>query len=111
MDISMYQKESIKTTVDLDSFEQRKCNSEDVLKAHLLNASVGISVESTEVLQHIQRYVFCGKSLDKDHVLDECGDVLWYINYILSKLGLSLEECMKQSLIKVSKKYPERFSK
>ena len=85
--------------------------SRSLLKKHLLNASAGISVESAEVLQSIQRYVYCGKDLNKDHIVEECGDVLWYISYLLTKLGVSLEECLRLNLTKVIKKYPERFYK
>lgn len=110
MNINEYQKESIKTDVNLDKvFLGKVNNQEDVLKHHLINIASGLSTEANEVLKDVQRYCYCGKGLDKDHILEECGDVLWYISAICSHLGLSLEECMNQNLVKVIKRYSDRY--
>lgn len=94
-----YQELAIRTEVSTNSDNER-----------LLNASIGMSVESAEVLQHIQRFLFCGKGLSPDKIMDECGDVLWYLSCVLSVLGYSLEDCMKNNIAKTESRYPDRIS-
>lgn len=97
-----YQKLATRTIVDL---------GEGAFLMHLENGAIGMSVESNEVLQHVQKRVFCGKPLDPVHLLDECGDVLWYLSYVLNTLGYTLEECMEHNLSKTSDRYPDRINK
>ena len=97
-----YQELAIRTVVDL---------GDNAFRGHLLNGSIGMSVESNETLQHVQKYIFCGKNLDRAHLLDECGDVLWYISYVLSTLGYTLEECMEHNILKTSDRYSDRINK
>lgn len=78
---------------------------EDAFRDHLLNSSIGMSCESGEVLQAVQRAFFCGKPLDTDHIVEECGDVLWYISYLLTTLNVSLEDCMIKNLNKTFDRY------
>ena len=95
-----YQKLAVRTIVDL---------GEDAFLRHLENGVIGMSVESNEVLQHVQKRVFCGKTLDHVHLLDECGDVLWYISYLLDTLGYTLEECMEHNVAKTEDRYSDRI--
>lgn len=96
---SDYQGLASKTIVDL---------GDDNFRGHLLNSAVGMSCEAGEVLQSIQRSIFCGKPLDTDHIVEECGDVLWYISYLLTTLNVSLNDCMILSLNKCYDRYPNR---
>lgn len=98
--VDEYQKLASRTIVDL---------GENSFKEHLINSSVGISCEAAEVLQHIQRNSFCKKPLDTGKIIDECGDILWYISYLLTTLNVSLEDCMKYNLYKVSDRYKDRW--
>lgn len=110
MDVNKYQKEAARTIINFDNDLGKLNNSEDILRKHLYNAASGMSIESNEVLQLIQRYSFCDKGLNKDEIFEECGDVLWYVSYLLTMIGMTLEDCIKCNLIKVAKRYPERFN-
>lgn len=77
---------------------------------HLKNAAMGMAIEAGETLQHIQRMCYCGKELDLQKVVNECGDVLWYIAYLLDTLGVSIEDCMELNIRKLEGRYPERIN-
>lgn len=75
---------------------------------HLKNAAMGMSIEAGETLQHVQRYCYCRKDLHVEDIVNECGDVLWYISYLLDTLGVSLEDCMELNIKKLESRYPDR---
>lgn len=102
MEINEYQKLASRTIVDL---------GENAFKKHLENSAIGASCEASEVLQCVQRNIFCKKPLDTKHIVEECGDVLWYISYLLTTLNVSLEYCMKENIIKTESRYKERVLK
>jgi NTP pyrophosphatase (non-canonical NTP hydrolase) len=50
--------------------------------------AIGIGGESGEIQDQIKKHVFHEAPLDLDHVLEEVGDVLWYLDRLLHHLGL-----------------------
>lgn len=42
-----------------------------------------------------------------EKLLDECGDVLWYLNRVVVEAGSSLEEVAKRNIAKVQKRLAE----
>lgn len=79
-------------------------------QARLLHASIGMSGETGEVLDSIKKTVIYGKPLNKEHLLEECGDVLWYMAIMLHQLGSSFEEVMQKNADKLAKRYPAGFT-
>lgn len=77
----------------------------------LLHAAVGLAGESGEVVDIVKKAVFYSKGLDVKHVKEEIGDVCWYIAILLDEIGSSFEEVMSLNREKLSKRYPEGFSK
>ena len=56
----------------------------------LLHGAIGLSTESGELLDQVKKNVFYGKPLDKVNILEECGDVLWYVCLILDSQGFNV---------------------
>lgn len=48
----------------------------------LTNCALGLAGESGQLIDLIQDYTFKGKDLDKEKMIDELGDVLWYLSQI-----------------------------
>lgn len=46
----------------------------------LTNCALGLAGESGQLIDLIQDYTFKGKDLDKEKMIDELGDVLWYLS-------------------------------
>ena len=76
----------------------------------LLTAGVGINAEGGEFLEIIKKMVFQGKPWNDDnreHLIIELGDVMWYVAQATKSLGVSMEEVLDRNITKLSKRYPE----
>lgn len=74
------------------------------------NGSRGIGEEAGEVLACAKRYLEYGKPLDKDRVIDECGDVLWRVAQTLNAVDCTMEEAMRRNLAKLNVRYEAGFT-
>ena len=76
----------------------------------LLTAGVGINAEGGEFLEIIKKMVFQGKPWNRDnreHLIIELGDIMWYVAQATQALGISMEEVLDRNITKLSKRYPE----
>ena len=76
----------------------------------LVWAAIGLPGEVGEIIEPIKKALFQGEELDKEHLKDEIGDAIWYLNFICVALEISLEEVMERNLDKINKRYPNGFS-
>jgi len=60
----------------------------------VLHAAVGISGEAGEVLDTAKKTWVYGKELDRENILEESGDLLFYISALLTETGFTMEEAM-----------------
>ena len=73
-------------------------------------SALGLAGEAGEVADLIKKMIGHGHSIPKAKLLDEIGDVLWYIADICSKLGLDMEKAASGNIAKLAKRYPDGFS-
>jgi hypothetical protein len=62
----------------------------------LLTAGVGINAEGGEFLEIIKKMVFQGKPWDdhnREHLIIELGDLMWYAAQACMALGVSFRRC------------------
>jgi len=75
----------------------------------LLTAGVGMNAEAGEFLEIIKKMVFQGKPWNQDnkeHLIIELGDVMWYIAQACIALEVSLDKVVSQNVDKLMKRYP-----
>ena len=75
----------------------------------LLTAGVGINAEGGEFLEIIKKMVFQGKPWNEDnreHLIIELGDLMWYVAQATQALGVSMEEVLDTNIAKLGKRYP-----
>ena len=75
----------------------------------LLNGVLGLCGETGEVSDHIKKWKFQGHELDKDKLVNELGDVCWYIAILAKGLNIDLETVMNLNIEKLNKRYPNGF--
>ena len=75
----------------------------------LLNAVLGISGEGGEVADIVKKALFQGHPLDKEHLIEEVGDCLYYIALAATALGMSLDEIAFRNQEKLRARYPYGF--
>ena len=80
--------------------------SEDRL---LLNGVMGLCGEAGECIDVVKKHLFQGHQLDRDKLIDEMGDCLWYLATLAEGLGAGLGEIAEGNVAKLKKRYPEGF--
>ena len=76
----------------------------------LIIGALGLAGEGGEVADHVKKFLGQGHELDRSHVVEECGDILWYISLTLHAVGSDMESCMKKNVDKLLRRYPDGFS-
>ena len=76
----------------------------------LLTAAVGINAEGGEFMEIVKKMVFQGKPYNednRDHLIIELGDIIWYVAQACMALGVSLDDVVAKNVQKLLKRYPE----
>ena len=75
----------------------------------LLTAGVGINAEGGEFLEIIKKMIFQGKPFspeNKEHMVIELGDLMWYVAQACMALEVSVDEVVARNVKKLEKRYP-----
>ena len=75
----------------------------------LTTAAVGISAEGGEFMEIVKKMVFQGKPWNADnreHLIIELGDVLWYVAQACMALEVSFDDVVATNVEKLKKRYP-----
>mgnify|MGYP000888760422 CR=1 FL=1 len=75
----------------------------------LLTAGVGMNAEGGEFLEIIKKMIFQGKPWNEDnreHLIIELGDVMWYVAQACIALNVSFDEVIEGNVKKLMKRYP-----
>ena len=73
--------------------------------AHLVHMAVGISGEAGELLDAIKKKAIYRKELDRENVIEELGDLEFYMEGLRQGLGITREECLDANIAKLGKRY------
>jgi NTP pyrophosphatase (non-canonical NTP hydrolase) len=82
----------------------------DVKGKKLAEYGMGISGESGELTDYLKKVVFHQHQMDREHVREELGDILWYLSNTAKLCGWTLEEVATFNVEKLMKRYPDGFS-
>ena len=91
----------------LDSIEYLDGEGSNIQR--LLTAAVGISAEGGEFMEIVKKMLFQGKPWNDDnreHLIIELGDVMWYVMQACAALDVSLEDVVAGNVEKLKKRYP-----
>lgn len=73
--------------------------------AHALHMAVGISGEAGELLDAIKKAAIYVKPLDRENVIEELGDLEFYMEGLRQGLNISREETIQRNMEKLGKRY------
>ena len=74
-------------------------------QAHLLHMAVGISGEAGELLDAVKKHAIYQKPLDITNVVEELGDLEFFMEGLRSTLGISRDEVLAKNINKLSARY------
>jgi NTP pyrophosphatase (non-canonical NTP hydrolase) len=72
--------------------------------------ALGLAGEAGEVADTIKKAVFHQHGINRDELIKELGDVLWYVAALCSKLDVPMSEVMERNIEKLKKRYPDGYS-
>lgn len=81
----------------------------DTHRERLMLAGMGLGGEAGEVCDHAKKVAFHHKSMARDELLKEMGDVFWYFTLLANLYDFSLEDIMEENVSKLVKRYPARY--
>jgi NTP pyrophosphatase (non-canonical NTP hydrolase) len=95
-----------------DAFSTRlnELNEQGVNIERLLTGAVGINAEGGELMEIVKKLIFQGKPWNednRDHLIIELGDVMWYVAQVCLALNISMDEVVLKNVSKLLKRYPE----
>jgi NTP pyrophosphatase (non-canonical NTP hydrolase) len=98
--------------VDVKVFENdvwRTFNTKLNGQERMTNAVFGLTGEAGEVADTFKKVWYQGHLLNRDELLKELGDVLYYATLITNMLDSTLDEVMTMNIMKRAKRYPKGF--
>ena len=99
---TMTHPELVKALVKTGEAIKESITSEE---AHLLHMAVGVSGEAGEILDNIKKHVIYKKPFDRANMLEELGDIEFYLEGIRQGAGITRAECLTHNIAKLSTRY------
>ena len=99
--------------MDLNEYQclaQRTANPELSNRQKILNGCYGMCGEAGECIDLIKKVEFQNHGFESLKLLDELGDVLWYVAETAAGLGYTLEDVANYNINKLENRYPKGFS-
>ena len=75
-----------------------------------LNFALGLAGEAGEVANYLKKTTFHGHVLEKAVLVEELGDVLWYVAMLMANEGITFDEVASANISKLQARYPQGFS-
>lgn len=97
MDFGTYQKLAMRTA-KLDTHS---------MVDNMLNACLGLNGESGEVADLVKKHLFQEHPIKKEKIIEELGDVMWYIALMAETLGVTMDEIAQKNIEKLEKRFPK----
>ncbi len=97
------------TLNEYEALAQRTSNKALDNKGHLFNGVLGLAGEAGECADLLKKHCYQDARPIHDALIDELGDVMWYVAETAAAMGVSLEEVALRNVEKLKKRYPEGF--
>ncbi len=73
------------------------------------HAIYGTVTEAGELMSDLKKAKIYGKEIDPARLVDEMGDVMWYLALLADELNVSFEEVWEKNIAKLRVRFPEKF--
>ena len=97
------------TLNEYQELAQRTSNKALDQRGHLFNGVLGLSGEAGECADLVKKHYFQDGRPMIDRLVDELGDVLWYVAETAAAMNVTLEEVAQRNVEKLKRRYPEGF--
>ena len=76
----------------------------------LINGVMGLCGEAGEAIDVVKKHLAQGHPLDRENLIQELGDVAWYLAETATALDVDLEEVFSRNIEKLRRRYPQGFA-
>ena len=76
---------------------------------HLINGCLGLAGEAGECADLLKKHLYQDDRPIKEDLINELGDVLWYVSETATALGIWMDEIAQRNIDKLRKRYPQGF--
>ncbi len=80
-------------------------NEIDPSQMHLIHMAIGVSGEAGELLDAVKKSSIYQKTIDRENVIEELGDIEFYLEGLRQGLNITREETIIANKSKLSKRY------
>lgn len=80
------------------------------LKDSLCHGALGVCGEAGELADAIKKHWAYNKELDVANVIEELGDLTFYMQLIMNELNITWEEVIQGNIDKLNRRYKEKYS-
>lgn len=94
------------TPMRYDMFVKRLFKG-DTREAMLAHAALGICGESGELGDAIKKHIVYGKPLDMENVIEEIGDIRFYLEALCNILDIHDSQILQANVNKLAKRYKD----
>lgn len=70
---------------------------------------LGLNGEAGEIADDWKKFKYHGHQFDKNKMVKELGDILWYVACAAEGIDMSMEEIAEANIEKLEKRYPTGF--
>lgn len=88
----------------------RTANLDESNQDMLANFALGLAGEAGKTVDLIKKYRFHGHPLEREELVKELGDVLWYASQIADLAMIDFDEVAESNISKLMKRYPDGFN-
>jgi NTP pyrophosphatase (non-canonical NTP hydrolase) len=93
--------------MDFNEYWQSAGRTYDSSEPNLYNYAMGLPGEVGELLEVLKKHYFHGRPFNRERIVDEAGDVLWYLTALMFKLGITMNEVAINNIEKLLDRYPD----
>ncbi len=94
---------------DYQSLAARTLGRDRTHEQQLANAALGLTGEAGETAELIKKHLFHATPLDRDAMIKELGDCLWYIAAFATVLDIPMSDIADRNIEKLRRRYPDGF--
>jgi len=94
---------------DYQSLAARTLGRDRTPEQQLANAALGLTGEAGETAELIKKHLFHATPLDRDAMIKELGDCLWYIAAFATVLDIPMSDIAERNIEKLRRRYPNGF--
>jgi NTP pyrophosphatase (non-canonical NTP hydrolase) len=87
-----------------------KFESTGKITPRIEHGAMGAVTEAGELMDIVKKCKIYGKEFDKLHMIEEMGDLMWYLAILCDDLEVSFEEVWEKNIKKLKTRYPERYT-